>query len=327
MQMADINMLITSAGRRVELVKCFKAAKDRLGIKGSIVTADASESAPACFFSDKKYKICRIDNPDYIAQIIEICNRENINLIVPTIDTELIKLSISKEEIEKKTSAKVLISSQEVINICRDKYKTVDFFRNNGFRAPQYITREELNKKSYEFPMFIKPLNGSSSVNAFKVHNEKELDFFMDYIPNYILQEFAAGEEYTIDAFCDFNSRPITIVPRKRLAVRSGEILKGITEKNELIIREVKRVLEILKPVGQITLQGMLDKQDFSFIEINPRFGGGAPMSIAAGADSCENLYRLLQGEQLKDKNKFEEGLLAVRFDQAVFIDKEGNLK
>lgn len=325
--MKEINILITSAGRRVELINCFQNAKKNLNIVGNIVAADASNTAPACFFADKKYQVCRIDHDSYIPQIIEICKKEKINLIVPTIDTELIKLSQGKSQIESQTEAKVLISNQNVIDICRDKYKTVDFFLENGLNAPRYITKEDLKCKNYEFPLFIKPLNGSSSINAFKVHNKKELDFFVDYIENYILQDFAEGDEYTIDAFCDFDSKPITIVPRRRLAVRSGEILKGITEKNELIIGEVKKVLNALKPIGQITLQGILTEKGFLFIEINPRFGGGAPMSIAAGADSCQNLYRLLLGEQLNYCEGFEEELLAIRFDQAIFLDKVGNLK
>lgn len=325
--MKKINLLITSIGRRVELVNCFQNAKKHLKVIGNIVAADASDTAPACFFADKSYQVCRIDNEKYVPQLIEICKKEEINLIIPTIDTELIKLSQNKAQIESETGAKILISNQNVINICRDKYKTVDFFLGNELKAPKYITKNDLASKNYQFPLFIKPLNGSSSINAFKVHNEKELDFFIGYVENYILQEFAEGIEYTIDAFCDFNCEPITIVPRKRLAVRSGEILKGITEKNNLIISEVKKVLNILRPIGQITLQGILTEKGFFFIEINPRFGGGAPMSIAAGADSCKNLYRLLLGEHLNYCNDFEEGMLSIRFDQAIFLDKEGNLK
>lgn len=327
--MKEINILITSAGRRVELVNCFQNAKKSLNITGNVVAADASDTAPACFFADKKYQVCRIDDEQYIWQLIEICKNENITIIIPTIDTELIKLSQFKGQIENECGAKVLISEQKVIDICRDKYKTVDFFLDNGLTAPRYITKKDLEAKNYQFPLFIKPLNGSSSINAFKVHNQRELEFFMDYIDNYILQDYANGKEYTIDAFCDFQGNPITIVPRQRLAVRSGEILKGVTEKNQLIINEVKKVLNVLKPIGQITLQGILNHAGniFSFIEINPRFGGGAPMSIAAGADSCKNLYKLLLGDTLTYNEDFEEGMLGIRFDQAIFINKEGQKK
>jgi len=322
--MKEINILITSAGRRVELVNCFKNAKEFLNIPGKIVAVDVSDTAPACFFADKKYHICRIDHEDYIAQLIEICKEENIALVIPTIDTELLKLSQNKEKIENETGTKILVSNEDIIELCRNKYKTVDFF----LEAPRYITIKDLETKNYEFPLFIKPLNGSSSINTFKVCNYKELEFFTSYIDNYILQDYVSGKEYTIDAFCDFEGKPITIVPRQRLAVRSGEILKGITEKNELIINEVKKLLGDLKPIGQITLQGILNEagDKFFFIEINPRFGGGAPMSIASGADSCINLYKLMLGEKLIYNNKFKEGLIGIRFDQAIYINQEGKL-
>ena len=120
------------------------------------------------------------------------------------------KLAENKETIEAETGAKVIISSIEVINICRDKYKTADFLMKEGFLSPKYITSKQLETGDYAFPLFIKPLNGSSSINAFKVNNERELEFFTYYIDNYILQEFAAllntlalvfSSEYVVSLF------------------------------------------------------------------------------------------------------------------------------
>ena len=107
-------------------------------------------------------------------------------------------------------------------------------------------------------------------------------------------------------SFLDFNSNPITIVPRLRLATRSGEISKGLIVKHRIIIDTIKNMMDKFKFIGHITVQLKIDK-DIKFIEINPRFGGGAPMSIAAGADSCENLYRLLMGEQLSYNEVYED--------------------
>ena len=324
--MKNINVLILSAGRRVELVRCFKDARDSLNISGNIVAVDISNTAPAIYHADKFYLVPRISDDSYIDKIINICKIENINLIVPTIDTELQKLSDNKELIELNTDAKVLISRAEVIKICRDKYNTQDFFEENGFGVPKLITKEHIESKDYSFPLFIKPLNGSSSVNTFKVKNEKELDFFLEYVPNPLVQEFIEGNEYTVDVFTDFNSNPITIVPRQRLATRGGEVLKGITRKDREIIDEIKKIVDILKPIGHITIQCMKTSDGIKFIEINPRFGGGAPISIKAGANSPINLYRLLMGEELTYNEDYENNLLGLRHDEAVFLNEEGIL-
>ena len=321
-----MNILITSIGRRVELVELFKDARDDLNIDGKIITCDNSNTAPASYYSDKNYFVCRIDDEKYIDEIIDICNKENIALIVPTIDTELYKFSSNKEYIEKNTNAKVLISDVEVVNICRDKYKTYEFFLKNNFYVPRLINEDDIKSNNYSFPLFIKPLNGSSSINTFKINNKKELDFFIEYVPNPIIQEFIDGEEYTVDVFVDFEHNPVSIVPRKRIATRSGEVLKGITVKNRRLINEIRLMVEKLKPVGHITIQCIFHDDKFKFIEINPRFGGGAPISIKAGANSPKNLYKLLLGERLSYSENYEEGFLASRYDWSIFVKSNGDI-
>jgi len=184
------------------------------------------------------------------------------------------------------------------------------------------ITATDLKNKNYYFPLFIKPLDGSSSINAFRINNKKELNFFKEYVPNPIIQEMVFGSEYTVDVFCDFDSKPITIVPRKRLAIRSGEILKGIIDKDRTIINAIKNLVLKLKPFGHITVQCIKNDDGIvNILEINPRFGGGAPMSIDAGADSPKNLYRILMGENLQYNEDYKDKLYFSRFDDAIMID------
>lgn len=318
----EINVLILSCGRRVELTKCFIEARNALKINGKVVCCDASETAPALFFADEKYIVPRINSGKYIESIIDICNKENISLIVPTIDTELSILATNKDLIESQTGAKVLVSNDKCIEICQDKILSAKFFADNGFGVPKTLDKEAMDKEDFSFPLFIKPKNGSSSINAFKVKNKKELDFFYDYIESPIVQECVTGIEYTVDVFLDFDSNIISIVPRQRLAVRSGEILKGIIDMNESIINDVKNMINLLKPIGHITVQGFYggDKK-FCYIEINPRFGGGAPMAIKAGADSCKWLYMLLSDKKInKEDIKVKDKALFVRFDDSILL-------
>lgn len=317
-----INILVLSAGRRVELIKLLKEARDKLNIEGNVVAADMSETAPALYFADNRYILPRIGSEDYVSKLIQICKNEEISLVVPTIDTELDILSEKREYLQEQTGARILVSSHDCIDICNDKIKTAKFFKENGFDYPYTYSSEELNLKQYKLPLFIKPKDGSSSVNAFKIVSDKELDFFREYIQNPIVQECVCGQEYTFDIFVDFDGNTISIVPRKRLAVRSGEILKGQIDMDPLLIKQVRPIVEKLKPIGHITIQGICDeKKKIKFIEINPRFGGGAPMSIMAGADSCAWLYRLLSGDRVDPNEvKVSNGATYVRFDESIQI-------
>lgn len=318
-----INILVLSAGRRVELINCFKNASKKLKLDSNIITGDMSQTAPATYFSDRKYILPPIKSNEYIDEIVKICKLEDVKLIIPTIDTELLILAQNKDKIENDTNAKVLISSYDVISICRDKIKTYNYFIKNDFLAPRVLCDEDIQKENYKFPLFIKPLNGSSSVNAFKVNNVKELEFFRDYINEPMIQDFICGDEYTIDVFCDFESNIIDITPRIRIATRSGEILKGLICKDNEIIEDVKKLITELKPIGHITVQCMKTQRGIEYIEINPRFGGGAPMSIKAGADSCEYLFRLLCGETLEYQNRAQDKILFTRFDNSIALNEQ----
>lgn len=318
--MKEINILFSSVGRRVELVKAFRDASKELDVKSKLVGVDMDELAPALRFVDSMYKVPRLNSEDFIPTIIDICKKEKINLIVPTLDTELLLYAQNKKIIEEKSGAKVMVSDEKVISIIRNKVKTYEFLRENGFNVPKLITEIEIKNNDYEFPLFIKPLDGSSSINNFKINNEKELKFFKEYVPNPMIQEFVAGQEYCVDVFSDFEGNAITVVPKARLAHRGGEITKAKVIKDRELIEIGKKIVDILKPVGEINFDCIKTDNGISIIEINGRFAGGSPISFKAGANSPKNLYKYLLGEKLNYNQNYEDGFIALRFDDAVFL-------
>ena len=145
--------------------------------------------------------------------------------------------------------------------------------------------------------------------------------FFKEYIPNPMIQEFADGPEYCVDVFSDFNSKLITVVPKLRVAHRSGEITKAKVVKDREIIELTKELVSILKPQGEINFDCIKTQEGIKIIEINGRFAGGAPISFKAGANSPEKLYRILQNEELEYNEDYTDGMIALRFDDAVFLN------
>ncbi|MFW6015662.1 MAG: ATP-grasp domain-containing protein [bacterium] len=315
------NLLFLSVGRRVELIQRFKNAREKLNVKGKIIAVDMKKDAPALYFADNFEIIPSVKDINYISELKRLCSKYNIDLIVPTIDTELLVLAENRKEIED-LGVKLLLSNINIIEISNDKIKTNKFFKKHNIDTPEIISKDDLKNSNFKYPLFIKPRSGSSSFNTFKIKNKKELDFFSYYVHSHIITEYISGDEYSIDVFTDFESNPITIVPRLRIATRSGEISKGKIVKDELIINTVKRIIDILKPIGPITIQCIKNDKCIKFIEINPRFGGGVPMSMEAGADSAENIYKLLQGINLEPYNDYKQGLFSLRYDQAVFLNK-----
>lgn len=321
--MKEIRILVTGVGRRVELMQAFRQAALRLDINLKLYGADMDGTAPALAYCDYTRKVCAMKNPQYVRQLVNICVADKIDLVMPTIDTDLLVLSQNVEDFEK-VGTKVLISKPDKILICRDKNNTGDFFTSCGLKAP--LTYNNYKEYSGPYPCFIKPKDGSSSINAFKVEDEEELAVYAGQVEDYIIQPFVSGREFTIDIFCDFDGNPIFITPRERVQVRAGEVLKTMIRMDETMIEEAKVLCKKFMPCGPMTVQLIQDKNtgDNYYIEINPRYGGGAPLSMKSGARSAEALLKLIAGEKVEfQEDSSCNGLVYSRFDQSICISEE----
>lgn len=324
-----MKILFTSAGRRVELMQAFHKAAEELAVDLTIIGADITSDAPALQFCDESKIICRIKDENYIPQLLAICKTEKVDCLIPTIDTDLLLLSENKGQFEA-VGTKVLIAKPEKVKICRDKNYTASYFISLGLKSPLPVNQvekyeEEIKKGNAGFPAFIKPKDGSSSIDAYKVDNLNDLKLYAEKIRDYIIQPFISGREFTIDIFCDYEGNPVFITPRERIAVRAGEVLKTKITQDEKMISEMKILVHDFKPSGQITVQLIQDEYtgDNYYIEINPRFGGGAPLSIKAGADSAKAVIRMMRGEILTyEENAADDGAVFSRFDQSVRVDE-----
>lgn len=317
-----MKILFTSVGRRVELMQAFRKAAKELNVDLTIMGADISESAPALFFCDETRIVCKIRDKEYIPQLLEICEKEKVDCLIPTIDTDLLLLAENKEKFEA-VGTKVLISAVDKVKLCRDKRFTADYFISLGLKSPQPV--DDVEKYNVGYPAFIKPKDGSSSVDAYKVNNEEDLRTYANKIADYIIQPFISGREFTIDIFCDYDGNPVFITPRERLAVRAGEVLKTQICQDDVMISEMQTLIKDYKPCGQITVQLIQDEVtgDNYYIEINPRFGGGAPLSIKAGADSAKAVIRMLRGEVIGYEEKAaRDKAVYSRFDQSICVDE-----
>lgn len=315
-----MNILLTSVGRRVELLKAFRQSMRRSNITAKIVTADLKKSAPASFLADTAELAPRIDDPDYVKKLLDICDRHRIDLLIPLIDTELYLLSLYSQKF-KDRGVTLLVSSVRTNEICYSKKATAIFFEKIGVKTPKVYDLSQT--EDLIFPLIVKPNTGSSSVGLHYVRDRTELAFFSNYVKDAIVQELIQGDEYTIDILLDFKGHVISIVPRLRLETRAGEVSKGITTKNPALIAAAKYVVESLPgAIGCITIQCFLQPNgEIVFIEINPRFGGGYPLSYRAGADFPSWIVESYLGNNPKVAiDEWEDNLAMLRYDDAVFV-------
>jgi carbamoyl-phosphate synthase large subunit len=320
------NILFTSVGRRVSLARHFAKVLSDLQLEGKLVGADMALSAPAMHVVDKKYVVCRVSDKDYIPELLDICRTEDIDLLIPLIDTELLVLAENKEKF-KEVGTAALVSDPDVIRMAMDKHKTHRFLTKTGFAVPEEIDVDEaLARDDIEYPLVMKPAKGSASTGVTKIWSKEDLKFFSGKIKDPILEECLTGCEYTLDILVDFDGQVRCVVPRKRLEVRAGEVSKGMTVKDKKIMMTGRRVVEALKgALGPITVQGFLTAgSEFKLTEINPRFGGGHPLAIAAGADHPRWIVEMILGRDPKIRlDGWEDGVVMLRYDDAIFTGRQ----
>ena len=319
--MEKTNILITSAGKRVALTRYFKETLSRFFPEAKVYTTDMRpDMAPAAYVSDGCFAVPRVTAPEYPDLLFSLCREQGVGIVVPTIDTELMVLAAQKERFAQE-GIHVIVGDEAFVGVCRDKRLTGDFFAAHDIRVPRPI-----DKHHPTFPLFAKPYDGSLSTNLHFITKPEELTddilrddklLFMEYIDRKVYKE------YTVDMYFGRDHEVKSIVPRERIEIRAGEINKGRTAKNAIVPYLKERLAHIDGCVGCICMQLFFhpDTHDIVGIEVNPRFGGGYPLTYMSGANYPELLIReYLLGERVAYDEGWTDGKLMLRYDDAVFV-------
>lgn len=310
-----MNILFTCAGRRTYLLKYFKDNVDR-GDK--IIATDMQLSAPALQMADVKLQVPSVYDSKYINILVSICKQYNANALISLNDLELPILSANKALFQE-IGVQVIVSSQNVIDICFDKYKTHQYVESLGLKSP--ITFIDLNEaksalanNEIHYPLVLKPRWGSGSIGIEFVYDEEDLDIVYYLLLKKIrrsilneasvdekcilIQEKIQGNEYGLDVMNDLEGNNVGVSVKHKLAMRAGETDKAITVNNKEVYKIGKTLGENLKHVGNLDVDVMQrSEKDYCVLELNPRFGGGFPFSYEAGVNFPKAIISWLKGE------------------------------
>lgn len=314
----SLNVLITAGSRRVALVQAFQQAVRATG-GGLVVVTDTNPLSPSVYVADRARAVPLSTDPGYLDAIADICQSEEIGMVVPTIDDELTLFAHAVDRFAAEDVA-VVVSPPATTAACNDKVETSRVLATHRIAAADTWTRATL-PAAPDFPLFIKPRFGRGGVGAFPVRNARELAFFLDYVPDPIVQTYLDGPEFTIDVLSDFDGEPLAVVPRERVVVRAGVVDRGRTVREESLIDLGIACARALPFVGPANIQcRVVDGRPVVF-EINPRFSGGIPLTIAAGADFPRALVDLARGSTVAPFiGHFRDGLWMTNYESSVFM-------
>jgi carbamoyl-phosphate synthase large subunit len=313
------NVLITAASRRVPLVNAFNRALAKLGA-GRVVVTDVNPLSPAVYATDRAFRVPISSDPRYIDDVLAIARGADVGVVIPTIDDELTVFADARDRF-RAAGVCVMVSPAETTILCNDKLATCRELRRLDIPAAESYLPADL-PASPAFPLFIKPRYGRGSVGAYPIQNARELNFFVDYVADPVVQEYLDGPEFTIDVLCDFAGRPLSIVPRERVVVRAGVIDRGRTVKDERLIDLATACARAIRFVGAVNIQCRIVGDRPVVFEINPRFSGGIPLTIEAGADFPLMMLQLAAGRRITPSiGCFRDNLWMTNYEASVFLE------
>jgi len=321
-----LTVFITGAGT-VTAISVIKGLKQQQELDITICTADAAYNVAGRFFGDYFFKLPPASDPSFIKVLKTAIKKSRADILIPIIDYEFTKIASHKQEFLE-LGCTPIISDVATIEKCIDKFKIADFFSSVDLKVPISYSKEEIKKiNNIKFPLFIKPSYlGRSTINSHKLENKKDLDYYVDKVKAPIIQEFIDGTEITIDGINDLQGNFIAAVPRIRIETKTGLSVKGETIKDTALIKKIKIIAEKLRIIGAFNVQCIKNKKnEYVFIEINPRFAGGHPLTIQAGLNSAYILCKCFLKQPIEKKDiEIKKSVSMIRFWDEVFLNEKG---
>lgn len=318
----SLRLLISSAGRRVGLLQCFRQAAEDLDIDLEVVACDLRpELSAACQAADKAFRVPPALDTGYTEALLSICRQQGVDVLVPTIDTELPSLARARDMFAAE-GVSVAVSEAALVDIARDKLATSRHFADCGIPTPATQRLEDVLASGWEdeWPVIVKPRGGSASRSISQASSPADLPRAWD--EPMVVQRLLSGKEYTINLYFDAQGSMRCAVPHERVQVRAGEVEKGITCRIEPLQPIIDRLPQALSGArGALCVQAIVDEGgSAAFFEINARFGGGYPLAHHAGAQFARWLLEARLGRLTSANDSWREGVTMLRYDSAIFL-------
>lgn len=320
------NILILSAGTRNKVVQYFR--EEWYGI-GDVIATDCNSLAPAIYLANRHYIVPRITEEGYLDVILDICKKENIQGVFSLIDPELTLLAANKEAFQA-IGTSVIVSDLETVEICFDKYKMSQFLNEHGFQGiPSYNTLDAFQaayeRSEVSFPVFVKPICGSCSVNIQKIDDMDTLVNVMQQFDDLMIQEYMDEKEYGVDVYVDMHSHEmVSVFIKEKLLMRAGETDKSVSVKKKAMFELMKQFTSTLPFIGHIDVDVFEKRGKFYISEVNPRFGGGYPHAYECGVNFPKMILNNLRGStNAEDIGNYEDQVYMMKYLD-VFM-KRGN--
>lgn len=316
------NLLFCSVGRRGRLLR---NVKETIGKTGLLIGTDLQSTAPALQFCDRQYVVPRITDPNYIERILEICRENKVKAITTLIDPEIEILAANTERF-KEIGVTPLCPAPKSAIYCFNKYELYKYAKEKGIRTPlTFHDWDEftaaLSDGRISFPVFMKPVCGSGSVGAHKVHTlEQALADWNSGEHDYIIQELMTGGDCDADVYVDtISHKAVAAFSKRKIETRIGGASKTVSFKDPKLFKFIREICDVFEFNGPLDMDFFIKDGEYYLSEINPRFGGAYLHAYGAGVDFIKLIVNNINGiENPVEIGNYDDDVLMLMYDDVV---------
>jgi len=343
--MKEIRIILTSVGGLVApgIIKSLKRAALQNGERLFIIGTDMRGDSVGFHFVDKCYVVPRGDSEEYNSVLLEIAENNNIDVIVPCSDEELLSVSKEREKFIKKGITPIC-SHWETVYRANDKGLMLKFLKDKNIPVPDFylpLNIKDVEKAAEELgypfnPVVVKPRLARGG-RGFKILEEEvdllksnslKLEYIIDILKNYekfpeiVVMEYLPGEEYSVDALA-YNGAPLYIIPRKRIRALGGPSIVGEIVQNNEVKEMVDRIIRAFGFHLNVNIQLKYSRRGLPLVyEINPRVSGTIVANEAAGVNLLYFGIKLAMGKEIPKQTSIRR-VKMLRYFEEVFIYEE----
>ena len=275
------------------------------------IGVDADPRAAGLWLATESRLIPTATDAAFADAIVDVVDETRPEILIGTVSEEIGALHDLHQDFTDHGVA-TWLPPPEAVAVCIDKWKFARVLRDDDISTPATGLG---GIYGVEGPWVVKPRFGRGSRDVYLVDDPMELVWACQRTPEPIVQSRATGREFTADVLVDHAGRVAACVPRWRLETKAGISTKGETFVDPAIDDAVARTVDAVGLRGVSNVQGFRDDDGVCVMEVNPRFSGGLPLTLAAGADLVGEFLRGALGEPLRpERLRYRAGVRMTRF-------------
>jgi carbamoylphosphate synthase large subunit len=290
----DAAVLVTGSGgpAGVAVVRRLVALGHR------VVAGDADSAAAGGALADVAVTLPRGDHPRFVEAVVGVCTAHGVDALVSTVAEELPHLAAGAGRLAAAGVA-TWLPDAAAVDVCCDKAAFARAMAAAGVPHPATAASPG-EVAGVPGPWVVKPRAGRGSRGVRLLDERDDVVAALRADDGLIAQNRLAGREFTADVLVDRDGAVRVVVPRWREETRAGISVKGRTFGSDAVTRVVTAALAAVGLTGPANVQGFVpDDGGVTVVEINPRFSGGLPLTLAAGADVVGAYLAGVRGEPL----------------------------